>query len=727
MPARLRAASCRFVAFLHDQADSRLTIRDPPDCWSITMTSFGQLVRRLRYGKAIVIVSGLPRSGTSMAMKMLEAGGMPILADGIRTADISNPKGYYEYEPVKELDKGGDVAWLAEARGKAVKIISFLLTWLPETYDYRVIFMQRDLREVLASQNAMLAHRGEAPGAADDRAHAANVRRSSPESGAIHGNSVLLYHVARRLSRRRPEPAGRRRSNKSVPRWYARCGTDGGNRRSGSLPKSQENGGLSASASGRVGVDARAGTGGNGPRRGLHRPRRRICPALVVLRSVHDDRRRDRSLLFWPFRALLRVAQRDDGSARAHQAADRRRPRRPGPEADRSLHAGRPAAELSTAGARRAAIAGFARRSRRVSPVAWSSFSTGTNPARHNIFDFLDRDRRTYLPVLSSTRVGKVRARFSSSAATGFRSASPSCGCCGSSKPFWAILGEHRIWSTILRVPITFPPDNVLRSGAERDVRARSAGHPGDVSAVHDASGRRAGSRRAVFGSPVTLAAIASRRRSQGPENVFVDGEPPLELPLCLALDRAKRIVHADIGRQCTSISSLGRLSDWVTLTFRAAPGIDVTGSVPFARHRDGRALFAVHVADQHRPRATGDADLPPVVLRDLSGQAHRPVLDARTGRRHVGAERRRHRRRHLSAADVRHRSRAASDVLRRARSPAPRQRSSACSTRPTAFSTCSGGISSTGIRRPRARARREHRDAIREAVSSTTTRWSDA
>ena len=132
------------------------------------MTPFGHLVRRLRYGKAIVVVSGLPRSGTSMAMKMLEAGGMPILADGIRTADVSNPKGYYEFEPVKELDKGGDVAWLATARGKAVKIISFLLTWLPENYDYRVIFMERDLREVLASQNAMLADRGQAADSADD-------------------------------------------------------------------------------------------------------------------------------------------------------------------------------------------------------------------------------------------------------------------------------------------------------------------------------------------------------------------------------------------------------------------------------------------------------------------------------------------------------------------------------------------------------------------------------
>ena len=168
MPARPRAASCRFVVFLHDQADCRLTIQTRPAVGRSLMTSFVQLVRRLRYGKAIVIVSGLPRSGTSMAMRMLEGGGIPILADGIRTADISNPKGYFEYERVKELDKGGELAWLAEARGKAVKIISFLLTWLPETYDYRVIFMQRDLREVLASQNAMLAHRGEAPGAADD-------------------------------------------------------------------------------------------------------------------------------------------------------------------------------------------------------------------------------------------------------------------------------------------------------------------------------------------------------------------------------------------------------------------------------------------------------------------------------------------------------------------------------------------------------------------------------
>jgi hypothetical protein len=104
-----------------------------------------------------------------MAMAMLEAGGIPVVTDGRRAADASNPKGYYEYEPVKDLDKPGDHAWLAGARGKAVKIISFLLTHLPETFDYEVIFMQRDLNEVLASQNRMLESRGEPGGAADDR------------------------------------------------------------------------------------------------------------------------------------------------------------------------------------------------------------------------------------------------------------------------------------------------------------------------------------------------------------------------------------------------------------------------------------------------------------------------------------------------------------------------------------------------------------------------------
>lgn len=110
----------------------------------------------------ITIVSGLPRSGTSMVMKMLEAGGMTALTDNLRRADLDNPKGYYEFEPVKKLYKG-ETAWLPEARGKVVKVIATLLPYLPDTYSYRIIFVHRDLREILASQKKMLIHRGEDP------------------------------------------------------------------------------------------------------------------------------------------------------------------------------------------------------------------------------------------------------------------------------------------------------------------------------------------------------------------------------------------------------------------------------------------------------------------------------------------------------------------------------------------------------------------------------------
>ncbi|MCS6991873.1 MAG: alkaline phosphatase family protein [Chitinophagales bacterium] len=102
----------------------------------------------------ITIVSGLPRSGTSMMMQMLAAGGMSLLADGQRPADENNPKGYYEYEKTKRLLT--DASWLHEAVGKAVKIVAPLLVNLPPKYDYRIIFMQRDLDEVIRSQQIML-------------------------------------------------------------------------------------------------------------------------------------------------------------------------------------------------------------------------------------------------------------------------------------------------------------------------------------------------------------------------------------------------------------------------------------------------------------------------------------------------------------------------------------------------------------------------------------------
>ena len=104
--------------------------------------------------EVIFIVSGLPRSGTSMMMQMLEAGGMPVLTDGIRRADEDNPRGYYEFERVKKIKE--DKSWLKEAEGKAVKMVSVLLYELPSDQHYKIIFMQRNMKEILASQRVML-------------------------------------------------------------------------------------------------------------------------------------------------------------------------------------------------------------------------------------------------------------------------------------------------------------------------------------------------------------------------------------------------------------------------------------------------------------------------------------------------------------------------------------------------------------------------------------------
>jgi hypothetical protein len=106
----------------------------------------------------ITIVSGLPRSGTSLMMQMLVAGGMTPLSDGERTADADNPRGYLEWERIKRLPN--DPGCIAEAEGKVVKVISRLLLSLPAGHEYRVIFMQRLLPEVLASQDQMLRRRG---------------------------------------------------------------------------------------------------------------------------------------------------------------------------------------------------------------------------------------------------------------------------------------------------------------------------------------------------------------------------------------------------------------------------------------------------------------------------------------------------------------------------------------------------------------------------------------
>jgi hypothetical protein len=124
------------------------------------LASLRRRLGRRSADEAIVVVSGLPRSGTSMMMKMLEVGGLPVLSDGQRGADVDNPRGYFELERIKDLEKETDKSYLRKARGRAVKVISFLIKDLPDENDYRVIFMRRDLDEVLTSQDKMIQRLG---------------------------------------------------------------------------------------------------------------------------------------------------------------------------------------------------------------------------------------------------------------------------------------------------------------------------------------------------------------------------------------------------------------------------------------------------------------------------------------------------------------------------------------------------------------------------------------
>jgi len=114
----------------------------------------------------ITIVSGLPRSGTSMMMQVIEAGGVPALTDNLRTRDEDNPQGYYEFEPVKKTKE--DPSWVPGARGKVVKMVYRLLYDLPGDQEYRVIFMRRNIDEVLASQKIMLQRSGKQGAAISD-------------------------------------------------------------------------------------------------------------------------------------------------------------------------------------------------------------------------------------------------------------------------------------------------------------------------------------------------------------------------------------------------------------------------------------------------------------------------------------------------------------------------------------------------------------------------------
>ena len=210
-----------------------------------------------------------------------------------------------------------------------------------------------------------------------------------------------------------------------------------------------------------------------------------------------------------------------------------------------------------------------------VSPVAWSSFSTGSHPARHNIFDFLDRDRRTYLPMLSSAHIGKVD-RFLKIGRYRIPLRKPELRLLRKSKPFWTILGESRIWSTVLRVPITFPPDNFYGSQLSAMCVPDLLGTQGTFLLY---TTRPLGHAFKEGGLRFTVAIENESVTTtlHGPENAFLDGTPPLTVPLRARLDRGQRQVQVELGTHTVTLT-VGTLSDWIPLTFSAMPGVTVKG-----------------------------------------------------------------------------------------------------------------------------------------------------
>lgn len=158
----------------------------------------------------IVIVSGLPRSGTSLMMQMLQAGGLEPLTDGVRKPDPDNPRGYFEFEKVKNLPQ--DASWLTQAEGRVVKIVSPLLSHLPPEYEYRIIFMRRAMAEILASQAEMLTRAGrQADPAENDRLAPVFARQiEEAENWATGQPNIKFIRVNYRDILEHPEEEARR-------------------------------------------------------------------------------------------------------------------------------------------------------------------------------------------------------------------------------------------------------------------------------------------------------------------------------------------------------------------------------------------------------------------------------------------------------------------------------------------------------------------------------------
>jgi predicted AlkP superfamily phosphohydrolase/phosphomutase len=546
---------------------------------------FTNLRRRLQFGPAIIVVTGLPRSGTSMVMRMLQAGGVEVTTDGERQADEDNPLGYFEVERVKRLAQEADKSWLSQSRGKAIKVISHLLQSLPHDNYYKVILCERDLGEVLSSQNVMLQRRSE-ENPIDDSAARAHYER--------HLAHIRIFMKVKRNMEFLPV-----RYDEAIrePRMFARRLNDflGGHlnvermvevvdsrlyrNRSRTEGTSTVAAMLAVALCAALFIVPETAHAYVGPGAGFALVGSFLALLAALASSIV-------SMLLWPIRFVVRWRRRRKALSRASA----RRVVVLGLDGLDPTLAERWMAEGHLPNLAALAKSGtFTRLGTTypaISPVAWSSFMTGVDPARHNIFDFLDRDVRTYKPRLSSSdirpasrtvRVGEWLIPIGRPTINNMRK----------SKAFWRILGEHGIPSNVLRVPLTFPPEKfagaLLSAMCVPDLRGTQGSFtyyttgestPCEADAAPEQTG---GERR-----PIKIEQGVIRASLAGPDNPLRAEAKAIEIPFDIsAIDPAKKTCVLTIGRKKYELRER-EYSPWIRLDFKAGFGVAVRGIARF-------------------------------------------------------------------------------------------------------------------------------------------------
>jgi predicted AlkP superfamily phosphohydrolase/phosphomutase len=546
------------------------------------------LRRRLQFGAPVIVVTGLPRSGTSMVMRMLQAGGVAVTTDGERQADEDNPLGYFEVERVKRLAQEQDKSWITQSRGKAIKVISHLLQSLPHENYYTVILCERDLGEVLKSQNVMLQRREQPNPIEDSEArehyerHLAHIRifmkiKRNMEFLAVRYDEAI--GSPRAFAERLNQFLGGRLN---VDRMVQVVDSKLYRNRKEQPPVARASLALIAAAAALgaglfVAPDIAHAYVGPGAGFAL------VGSFLALLAAVASS---ILSMLLWPIRFAIRWRRRRKALSRASA----RRVVVLGLDGLDPTLAEQWMAEGHLPNLSALAKSGtFTRLGTTypaISPVAWSSFMTGVDPARHNIFDFLDRDVRTYKPRLSSSdirpsprtiRVGEWLIPVGRPIINNMRK----------SKAFWRILGEHGIPSNVLRVPLTFPPEKfagaLLSAMCVPDLRGTqgsftyyTTSHSTPRAADHGPE-QTGGERR-----PIKIEAGVIRASLAGPDNPLRAAAKPLEIPFEIsAIDTAKKTCLLTIGRKKFQLKER-EYSPWIRLDFKAGFGVAVRGIARF-------------------------------------------------------------------------------------------------------------------------------------------------